>query len=232
MNALQRSAVLMNLALMAMVACGGGGFQAGSSKDVEPTVSGVSFENPRTSPPAKKPEGSAADQIAAGSAETLKPDTETPLTESVKTKTEPFLITMPDSETLFAANNPLAEVSEEPAPSSTPQPSSNASTTKSTPTPAPTLAPTPAAQTPAPSSAPKMCTRLVTKQCSDGIGVKINSKNHSEDTQGQCNTSCHWAGKGFTACATNQCAAPGTVNDSLCTKCIYEKQVEEQFPCP
>lgn len=92
-------------------------------------------------------------------------------------------------------------------------------------------APTP--PPPAPPAPPRVCTRRVTKQFSDGMGIIINSKNHPKSsTKGQCNTSCHWAGKGFTGCATRDCAAPGTKDDSLCTQCVYEKEVEEQFSCP
>jgi hypothetical protein len=87
-------------------------------------------------------------------------------------------------------------------------------------------------QAPPPPPAIRTCTRTVTKTFTDGIGIKINSQNHPTDSEdGQCNTSCHWANQGFSGCATRDCRAPGTNNDSLCTQCVYTKDVQETYQC-
>jgi hypothetical protein len=85
---------------------------------------------------------------------------------------------------------------------------------------------------PPPPPAIRTCTRTVNKTFTDGIGIKINSQNHPNSSEdGQCNTSCHWANKGFSGCATRDCRAPGTNNDSLCTQCVYTKDVQETYQC-
>jgi hypothetical protein len=89
-----------------------------------------------------------------------------------------------------------------------------------------------AAPPPPPPPAIVTCTRTVTKTFTDGIGIKINSQNHPNSSEdGQCNTSCHWANQGFSGCATRDCRAPGTNNDSLCTQCVYTKEVQETYQC-
>ena len=80
-----------------------------------------------------------------------------------------------------------------------------------------------------PTAVSKICTRTVMKEFSDGVGIKINSVNYGTNSDGQCNTSCHWANKGYTGCATRDCKSG--VNDSICYQCIYQKEVDEQYGC-
>jgi hypothetical protein len=82
---------------------------------------------------------------------------------------------------------------------------------------------------PAAAAAPQVCTRKVMKTFTDGVGVKINSKNHGTDTESQCNTSCHWANQGYSGCATRDCGSGK--DDSICYQCIYQKEVDEQYGC-
>jgi hypothetical protein len=75
-------------------------------------------------------------------------------------------------------------------------------------------------------------TKSCVKMCDNGSGIRINSSNH-EDSDGQCNTSCHWAGKHFIKSAGDGgttptcvqsgagCLVPGTTDDSLCNQCRY-----------
>jgi hypothetical protein len=108
---------------------------------------------------------------------------------------------------------------------------------KGTPTTAQTTQPQVSTQPPPPPPPPpppaiRMCTRTVNKTFTDGIGIIINSKNHPNSSEdGQCNTSCHWANQGFSHCATRDCRAPGTKNDSLCTQCVHTKDVQESYQC-